>query len=61
MDLHRRYVIRAAHCPPCWPESDGTVPYFERTYQALLGPLGGEQTVSAECVLTSFVLGLKSA
>jgi hypothetical protein len=47
---HQRFVITAAHClpsfPPCHPHS-----YLdERTYQALLGPIGETSTVWAECV-----------
>jgi hypothetical protein len=45
-----RYVLTAAHClpsfPPCHPHS-----YLEeRVYANLLGPLGGERSVWAECL-----------
>ncbi len=45
---HNHLVITAAHClpdlPPCHPLS-----YVERTYDALLGLLGEEPTIAAEC------------
>jgi hypothetical protein len=47
---HRRLIITAAHCLP--GALDGTFPVAhpasdvsKRTYQSLLGPLGGEATV----------------
>jgi hypothetical protein len=44
-----RIIITAAHClphlPPCHPAAYAA----EFTYRALLGPLGGKQTVWAEC------------
>ncbi len=48
--FERRYVITAAHCFPRPPEGFAIGYTNERTYADLLGPLGGEQTVAAECV-----------
>lgn len=45
-----RIVITAAHCLPYFPPSHPTAYLQELTYQALLGPLGGEPTVWAECL-----------
>jgi hypothetical protein len=42
---HQHYVVSAAHCLPAIPQEGQ-----EATFQNLLGPLGGEITVSAECV-----------
>src|SRR5438309_1440436 len=43
----RRLVITAGHCLPTLPPSVRTADSGERTYQALLGPLGeNEPTVS---------------
>jgi hypothetical protein len=46
----RRYVITAAHCLPHLPPAHPFSYTEERTYHALLGTLGAEATVSAECV-----------
>jgi hypothetical protein len=44
-------IITAAHCLPHFPPALGLISYLEeRTYRALLGPLGAEQTVWAECL-----------
>ena len=43
-------VITAAHCLPRLPPARPVSYAYERTYQRLLGPLGGETTVSAECL-----------
>jgi hypothetical protein len=42
----RRLVITAAHCLPFFPPCHGASYLRERTYKTLLGPLGGEQSVS---------------
>jgi hypothetical protein len=46
----RRLIITAAHClprlPPCHAASD----LGDRTYSALIGPVGGAATVWAECL-----------
>ena len=42
-------VITAAHCLPCLPVCHASSVY-ERTYQALIGPLGAEPRVCAECL-----------
>jgi hypothetical protein len=49
-DLERRYVITAAHCLPELPPAHGASKLEERTYQKLLGPLGEEPSIWAECV-----------
>jgi hypothetical protein len=39
------YIITASHCLPHLPPAIGGISYtHERTYQALLGPIGGEKT-----------------
>jgi hypothetical protein len=45
-----RLVITAAHCLPWFPSSTPMSYVHERTYEALLGPLGGEASIAAECV-----------
>ena len=45
-----RIVITAAHCLPHLPPPHPASYLMERTYGALLGPLRGKQTVSAECL-----------
>jgi hypothetical protein len=43
-------VITAAHCLPHLPPAHPAMYLEERTYQRLLGPLGSEPTVWAECL-----------
>jgi hypothetical protein len=43
-------VITAAHCLPCLPVCHTASSVYERTYQALIGPLGAEPRVCAECL-----------
>jgi hypothetical protein len=45
-----RFVITAAHCLPHFPPCMSFSGIEERTYPKLLGPIGGERTVWAECV-----------
>jgi len=45
-----RYVITAAHCLSNLPPPHGMSYLHERTYSKLLGPIGGECTVWAECL-----------
>ncbi len=45
-----RYIITAGHCLPFIPPCISLSNLEERTYQALLGPLGERQSVSAECI-----------
>jgi hypothetical protein len=45
-----RIVITAAHCLPKFPPCHAAFSDCERTYKALLGPLGQEPTVWAECL-----------
>jgi hypothetical protein len=46
----QRFVITAAHCLPSLPPAHPMSYLKERTYEALLGPLGSEPTVCAECL-----------
>jgi len=46
----RRVVITAAHCLPQMPPAHAAAYEQERTYKALLGPLGQAPTVWAECL-----------
>ena len=46
----QRFVLTAAHCLPKLPPAHPMSHTKERTYQALLGPLGAEPTVWAECL-----------
>ena len=44
------YVITVAHCLPTLPSAHPGSYLEERCFPSLLGPLGGEQTVWAECI-----------
>ena len=44
-----RLVITAAHCLPYLPAAHPASHIGERTYRPIIGPLGGQPTVSAEC------------
>ena len=63
-DRECRYVVTAAHClqragEPYIPPAIGGISYtHERTYERLLGPIGGEQTVSAECLFVDPIADL---
>jgi hypothetical protein len=46
----QRLVLTAAHCLPHLPPANPMSHTEERTYEALLGPLGAEPTVWAECL-----------
>jgi Trypsin-like peptidase domain len=46
----RRFVLTAAHCLPKVPPAHAMSYLEDRTYRDLLGPLGGEKTVWAECL-----------
>ena len=46
---HQKLVVTAGHCLPFFPPCHGASYLEERTYQKLLGPLGTEPTVWAEC------------
>ena len=46
----KRVIITAAHCLPHFPPCQAFSYLEERTYQKLLGPLGGDTTVWAECL-----------
>src|SRR5215471_9157363 len=45
-----RLVITAAHCLPHFTPRNAFAYTEERTYKALLGPLGADATVWAECL-----------
>ncbi len=47
---HDRLVVTAAHCLPFFPPCHGASYLAERTYGALLAPLGREPAVCAECL-----------
>jgi hypothetical protein len=47
---HNRLVVTAAHCLPSFPPAHAAAYTEEITYPSLLGPLGAEPTVWAECV-----------
>jgi hypothetical protein len=47
---HHRYVITAAHCLPELPIAYPASYLEERTYRSLLGPIGGEREIWAECL-----------
>jgi hypothetical protein len=45
-----RLIITAANCLPFFPPSDAATLLEERTFQNVIGPLGGRQTIWGECV-----------
>jgi hypothetical protein len=45
-----RFVLTAGHCLPAFPPCASISLTEERTYEAVLGPLGGERKVWAECL-----------
>ena len=47
---HNGFVITAAHCLPLLPPCASFSSLEERTYQSLLGQLGKEPTIWAECL-----------
>ncbi len=47
---HGGYVITAAHCLPFFPPCHGASHTEERTYKELLGPLGQQPEIWAECL-----------
>lgn len=53
-----RFVITAAHCLPELPPGHGAARLEEITYGALLGPLGHEPRVWAECLFVDPVADL---
>ena len=50
-----RFIITAGHCLPELPPSHAASYTWERTYKKLVGPVGGEPTVWAECVFVNSV------
>jgi hypothetical protein len=52
---HDRLIITAAHCLPFLPPCDRASYLEDRTYKALLAPLGGEPSVWAECLFADTV------
>src|SRR5436309_8411632 len=53
-----RIVVTAAHCLPHLPPAHPASYTEERTYPGLLGPLGGEPTVWAECLFVDPIADL---
>jgi hypothetical protein len=53
-----RFIVTAAHCLPHLPPAHALSYTEERTYHALLGPLGAEPTVSAMCLFVDPVADL---
>jgi hypothetical protein len=47
---HDRLIVTAAHCLPFFPPCLGASYTEERTYPALLAPIGNEPAVCAECL-----------
>jgi hypothetical protein len=45
-----RFIITAAHCLPEFPTCSSFSTPEERTYESLIGPLGRDKTVWAECL-----------
>ena len=45
-----RSIVTAAHCLPEMPPAHPWMNLKEKTYQGLLGPLGGDCSVCAECL-----------
>src|SRR4051812_32902565 len=45
-----RFIITAGHCLPRLPPSHAASETWERTYAKLVGPVGREPNVWAECV-----------
>ena len=51
-------MITAAHCLPHLPPAHPASYTEERTYRSILGPLGGEPTVFAECLFVDPIADL---
>jgi hypothetical protein len=50
-DKGRKYIVTAAHCLPSVPPAHPSSYLMERTYQALIGPLGDQEPeIWAECL-----------
>jgi hypothetical protein len=47
---HDRLIFTAAHCLPFFPPCTSAAYLEEKTYKVLLGPIGRERTVWAECL-----------
>lgn len=45
-----RFIITGAHCLPFFPPCTSAAYFEEKTYKALLGPIGSEPTVWTECL-----------
>ena len=54
----KRFVVTASHCLPRLPAPDPGAYLAQRTFQALLGPLGASCDVWAECVYVDPVADL---
>lgn len=57
-DAINQWIITAAHCLPYLPPAHPWSYTEERTYKNLLGPLGGERKVWAECVFADPVIDI---
>jgi|SRR4029077_8339880 Trypsin-like peptidase domain len=53
-----RLIITAGHCLPGLPPYHGASCLYERTFDALLGPIGEEPKVSAECLFADPIADL---
>src|SRR5262245_24344612 len=53
-----RIVMPAAHCLPDFPPATAASFVEERTYKALLGPLGQRRSVCAECLFADPIADL---
>ena len=53
-----RYVVTASHCLPYLPPAHPGADLSETTFKELLGPIGGPQTIWAECVFVNPVVDL---
>jgi hypothetical protein len=51
-----RLIITAAHCLPFFPPCTSAAYLEEKTYKELLGPIGSEPTVWAECLFADIAI-----
>ena len=54
----KRFVITAAHCLPALPPPAGASYIEQRTFSALLGQLGDQPSISAECLFADSIADL---
>ena len=48
--VRERYIITAAHCLPYLPPAQGGAHPGDRTHAEIIGPIGQQPTVWAECI-----------